>query len=138
MKKVLFVLFAACMILVGCTKPEPQMVYVGKNNGKGKNDRIAPTVEILTPSNGDTLPMNTPYTIKVNATDNVGIVEVGIIANYPNPFGPEIIPSNQAMFFAPPYEATFVTPNQPCNLVLIVFAADKVQMTQKNIYLKVM
>ena len=120
-------------MFLGCSKPDPQMVYIEKRR---HHDNIYPTLVVTSPANGTCIPMNTPFTVKADATDNVKILDVGFIVNYPNPYSPYLIPSQQAFDYEFPYEATFVTPNQPCNIVIIVFAEDYNQQTQRNLYLK--
>lgn len=128
MNKLLFVL---PLIFLGCSKQEPIEVAA-----KGKrHDIVYPTLVITSPTNGTCLPINTQFTVKADAIDNVKIVMVGFIANFPNPYSPYIIPSQAYNDYEFPYEATFVTPNQPCNIVLITYASDGNQQTQRNIYL---
>ena len=126
------------VIMLSCDKEEPAQPKTTNVAAKGsrRSDKTPPTVVITSPANGDTLPLNTPYTISADVTDNLRIVSVGIIVNYPNPFNPtELIPSQAVTLYSAPWQTTFVTPNQPCNVTIIVFASDGTQITQKNIYL---
>lgn len=131
MKKLLIALLL--IMFVSCDKQEPITNVAAKGNGK--HDIIPPTLNVISPTNGTVLPLNTPFRVIAEATDNIRVVQVGFIANFPNPYGPEIIPSQQAMLNYAPWQTTFVTPNQPCNIVLIIFASDAYNMVQKNVYL---